>query len=270
MALNNPPPRPAIDPTIDPRNRQPVQGGGGGQQATGASSPQYPSDRDLSFDFDMGSRGFNLPGRNPQAFQTPTMGLRRATNAPDMSYAQSPGIAAANQRVGGNLLAQDPALASAMAAMQANILPGIQNQAAQAGLHRSTTPLNIYAKAQAQQLTPLIQDAFGREQHAQDRAYGATEEELGRRERADVRFSEAQDRLTERLLGLDQQSFGQEQSALESMFRGGASRRDIGQARNDSYYNNFLRLFDQSQAGTTGLFGSMLPGALGSRVSSSK
>lgn len=60
-------------------------------------------------------------------------------------------------------LATSPSLAAAQQAFERNIQPGIENQAATAGLGRSTALTNSLASAEAQYMLPLVQEELGRE-----------------------------------------------------------------------------------------------------------
>jgi hypothetical protein len=210
------------------------------------------------------------PSANPNALQTPTMGIAQGTHGPDTPFQQSPGIQAGYGRVGANAIYGDPAVQAALADFQQNIQPGIQQQSSLMGLGRSSTPINAIARAQAGMLQPLYTDAMAREQHTQDRGYGATEEEMGRRERGTVREAEAQERNVDRLMGYDQTQWNQMRGGLEDMFRGGASRRDIRQAGSDAYMDNFQRLFGSAENAQMGILGMLSPASVGSMTRSSK
>jgi hypothetical protein len=182
------------------------------------------------------------------------------------AFGQSPGIQAGYQRVSGQQIAQDPAIGAALNNFNLNVAPGIQNQAGMAGLGDSSALTNAMARAQASMMTPLYQDAFAREQHTQDRGYGATEEELARRERSANNAAQAQQGLVDRLMGLSTQRQGQQQSAIGTAMDVGGQFRDIGQQRNNASYQDFLRQQALGEQSAFVPFGQTVPSALGSRT----
>lgn len=211
-------------------------------------------------------------------------------------FGQSPGIGAAYQsvngqpavnagyaRVSGQGIADDPAIAQALANFRQSVAPGIQNDAAMAGLGNSSAMVNALSQTQGQMLEPLYQDAFAREQHTQDRGYGAmeneasrqqhvqdrgygaTEEELARRERSYVRGAEAQQGATDRLMQMSQMQNQRQGGAIGTLAQLGGTERGVEQQGNESAYNDMLRRQALSEAALYQPFGGMLPSAFGSR-----
>jgi hypothetical protein len=182
----------------------------------------------------------------------------------------SPGLMAAGQRVGADSITGDPAVQAALADYQTNTLPGLQNQAALMGLGRSSSALGMQARAQAAMLTPLYQDAMAREQHRQDRFTGAAEEELGRRERSDVRGSEAQQNMIGQLLNLANMGQNRQQVGIQNLMQGGGLVRDIQQQQLDAEQQDFLRRQGLSEQAVGMPFGGLAGAGLGSVSRSSK
>src|SRR5262249_25064395 len=108
-------------------------------------------------------------------------------------------------------------------------------------------------------------NAFGREQQRLAQGYGATEEELARRERSDVRGSEANQNAISQLLGLSQMNNTRQGNAIDQLAQLGATERGVAQQGNESAYNELLRRQALAESATYQPFGSAMPSALGSR-----
>jgi hypothetical protein len=81
-------------------------------------------------------------------------------------------------KVTGENLATDPALKAAQARFAQTQLPLIQNQAAMAGLGRSSALTNAIAHGNAASSVPFIQDALAREERGIDRNIGTTNQAI--------------------------------------------------------------------------------------------
>lgn len=184
-------------------------------------------------------------------------------------FGQSPGIQAGYQRVSGEGIQNDPAIAAAQRDFMKRVAPGIQNSAGLAGLGNSTAMVDALADAQAGMMTPLYQDAFAREQHALDRGFGSVESELDRRERAGVRRAEGVESSIDRLLALSNMYSGRQAQGIDMLSGLGGTQRGIEQQGNESSYNDFLRQQALSESALYQPFGGMLPSAFGSRQTSS-
>lgn len=259
MDVNNIGPRQQTPQTIPPGNRPPADndprtGTPGGPPAFGGPPPT--DDRSQMIGVTGG------PGRTVVADMNAANHQGTTGETP---FNQSPGMQAGYARVSGQQIADDPAIAAAMADFQRTVQPGIQNQAALAGLGNSNAMVNSIGQAQGSMLTPLYQDAFAREQHTQDRGYGATEEELARRERANVRRSEANTSAIDRLMAMSQMQTGRRAGASDAALQAGGTFRGYQQAGNESSYNDMLRRQALSESALYTPFGGMLPSAFGSR-----
>jgi hypothetical protein len=185
------------------------------------------------------------------------------------------GIMAGYERVQGQDIVNDPAIAAVIANFGRNVRPGIQNSAALAGLGNSSAMVDSLADAQANMLLPLYQDAFAREQHALDRGFqgtesflnrrlGATEEELGRRERSSVRQAEALERTIPMLLSLGDRQTGRLQTGIGTAMEAGGVQRGIEDARNRSAYDDFIRRQGLGEQAVFGPLGQTIPSSFGS------
>lgn len=209
---------------------------------------------------------YDSPGALTDASQFLAQGPQTTGDTP---FYQSPGIQAAYQRVSGTDVANDPAVAAVMRDFEMNIRPGIENSAGLAGLGGTSSLQNAMARSEASMMTPLYQQALQREQDRLQLGYGATEEELGRRERASGRAAEAQQSLVDRLMGLSGQQYGQQQGAISTAADLGGQFRGIGQDRNDAAYQDMLRQQALAEQSLFLPFGQAAPSALGSRTISS-
>jgi len=179
-------------------------------------------------------------------------------------FGQSPGITAAGQRIQGSDITGDPAIAAALAEFQRSVQPGIQNQAALAGLGNSSAMTNSLGQAQASMMLPLYMDAFQREGHRLDNTLGATESELSRRERSDVRQSETHNAMIDRLMQLQQMGYGQQSDAARQQLEAGGVQRDVVNEGYGAEQEDFLRTQGLSENALYQPFGGTLPAGLGS------
>jgi hypothetical protein len=185
-------------------------------------------------------------------------------------FGQSPGVLGGYARVSGDAVRNDPAVAAALDEFQKLTLPGIQNEYTLSGLGRSTAVPSAISLGQASMLTPLMQDALGREQHRLDRGYGATEEELGRRERSSVRRADATSQRIGQLMGLSAQQYGQRQGAIQTGLQAGGTQRGVAQQGLSNQYTDFLRRQGLSEQALYAPFGSTGTAGIGSMVRQAK
>jgi len=162
----------------------------------------------------------------------------------------------------GNLEVADPAVRAQLEAFRLGVQPGMQNEYGLMGLGRSTALPAQMALAQSQMLTPLLQDALGREERGIERSYGATESELSRRERSSTRRADATAQQIQMLMGLGGAQTGRLQGAVGTGLQAGGVQRGVAQQGMDARYEDFLRrqglseqaLYPQfQQTGTAGL-----------------
>jgi len=179
-------------------------------------------------------------------------------------FGQSPGIQAAEQRVQGVDIMNDPAVASALKNFEQIGSQPIKNEAALAGLGNSSALTNSLGQAESSMMTPLYLDAINREQQRLQGVTGATESELDRRERSNVRQSEANQNSINQLLALQGQNFGQQLQGSQAQLQAGGIQRGVEQQGNENAYNDFLRQQALSENALEGPFGGMLPSAFGS------
>jgi hypothetical protein len=236
-----------------------------------AKPPFYPNPRP-------GDPGYN-PGTVPP-YDPRSIGM---TGGPNMSslqdlqgqmlnggltgatpFGQSPGIQAAQQRVQGVDIMNDPAVASALKNFEQIGSQPIKNEAALAGLGNSSALTNSLGQAESSMMTPLYLDAINREQQRLQGVTGATESELDRRERSNVRQSEANQNSINQLLALQGQNFGQQLQGSQAQLQAGGIQRGVEQQGNENAYNDFLRQQALSENALEGPFGGMLPSAFGS------
>lgn len=181
-------------------------------------------------------------------------------------FNQSPGLQIAGQRISGQSIVDDPAIAAALANFRQNVQPGIENQATLAGLGRSTALTNALATSQAQMLAPMYESAFGREGDRINRLGGAAENELGRRERSSVRSAEANQNSINQLMSLSEMLYGRRQGTQQAAMAAGQTERGIRQAGLDAQNQDYLRRQALSEQGLFTPFGQMMPSAIGSRT----
>jgi len=236
-----------------------------------AKPPFYPNPRP-------GDPGYN-PGTVPP-YDPRSIGM---TGGPNMSslqdlqgqmlnggltgatpFGQSPGIQAAGQRVQGVDIMNDPAVASALKNFEQIGSQPIKNEAALAGLGNSSALTNSLGQAESSMMTPLYLDAINREQQRLQGVTGATESELDRRERSNVRQSEANQNSINQLLALQGQNFGQQLQGSQAQLQAGGIQRGVEQQGNENAYQDFLRQQALSENALQGPFGGMLPSAMGS------
>lgn len=183
---------------------------------------------------------------------------------------QSPGILSASQDVVGSNVANNPAVAAAVNDFNLNTAPTIENQMALSGLGRTSATANALARAQAQMLTPLYQQALDLENQRLGRQSGAVESELGRRDAAQQREAQALQTQASMLLGYGQTQTDRLNSAIQTAMANGATERDIRQQYGDAAYNDFMRRQALSEESTFGPFGNTIGSMFGSTVRQSK
>lgn len=178
----------------------------------------------------------------------------------------------AKEQVTGKNLASDPAIAQARAAFSSAMLPMIQNQAAQAGLGRSTALTNAAAAQQAQTLLPLLQGGLAREERGIDRrhadATGRANALFGR-DMARAGALEQRGRGDQGMMAnvanfrknVGDTRFNRKLSQIGALQQQGANLRGIRQSRMDSRFNDLMRRFgayEQSLQGPLGMIGGMM------------
>lgn len=118
-----------------------------------------------------------------------------------------------NQKVTGENIQSDPAFIAAQKAFTQSQLPLIQNQAALAGLGRSSAMTNAVAHGNAQAMLPMIQDALGREERGIGRQLSSTQQGIGN------------------LMNVGQANLGQNAQATNAFLQGaGQEASNLGQA----------------------------------------
>jgi hypothetical protein len=153
------------------------------------------------------------------------------------------------RKVTGEGMTDDPAYAAAIRAYDQAMRPIVENQAALAGLGRSTALTNAAAAGQAQYIMPTVQDFLGRQERGIDRELGA----LGQQFQG---YTGLGDRATDRL-----------RTAIGTGMEVGGIGRGMTQDWADSQYNDWLRraaLFEQAIGGPLG----MVPSTIGSTATS--
>lgn len=117
------------------------------------------------------------------------------------------------KQVTGANIQSDPAYQAAQKAFAQSQLPLIQNQAARAGLGRSSAMTNAIAHGNAQAMLPMIQDALGREERGIGRQLSSQQQGIGN------------------LMNAGQQVLGQNAQGAQSYFTGaGQEAARLGQA----------------------------------------
>lgn len=253
--VTTPPPAPSVVPWRPPPN----------------SNPRYPgpgegipgTNIDLTKQTNAGSYGGPEWQQGLAAVGGPAASGNLSAATP---FDQSPGILGGYAGVNGNAVRNDPAVEAANQEFNRLVAPELINQYTLSGLGRSSALPTALSLGQASMLTPLMQDALAREQHRLDRGYGATEEELARRERSSVRRYEATLQQAQGLQGLGQGVWNQRQGAIDTGIQAGGVERGVAQNQLTSAYNDFLRRQGLAETSTMGPFGQLLPGAFGSRT----
>jgi hypothetical protein len=170
----------------------------------------------------------------------------------------------------GNLEVADPAVRAQLEAFRLGVQPGMQNEYGLMGLGRSTALPAQMALAQSQMLTPLLQDALGREERGIERSYGATESELSRRERSSTRRADATAQQIQMLMGLGGAQTGRLQGAVGTGLQAGGVQRGVAQQGYDARYEDFLRRQGLSEQALYSPFGQTGSSGIGSIVRQSK
>jgi len=193
----------------------------------------------------------------------------------------------AKQRVTGETIAEDPAIDAAMKMYESALMPIVQNQAALAGLGRSTALTNAIGASQAQTLLPEITKAQEREERGIDRQMQAEMEKVGG-------ILGMEDLRTKRLMGrlgtlgdVNKQLFDQIATAAggfenlgqrvadfrsgkyKDIFEMSGALRGVEQEQLDAVYNEFLRKAGLWESAIGGPFG-ILPSTIGTRISGKK
>lgn len=189
----------------------------------------------------------------------------------------------AAKRVTGETIAEDPAVDAAMKMYESAMMPIVQNQAALAGLGRSTALTNAIASSQAQTLLPEVTKAQEREERGIDRQMQAELEKVGG-------ILGMEDLRTKRLMGrlgtlgdVNKQLFDQIATAAggfqdlgslmtefkrgkyKDIFEMAGTLRGVEQEQLDAELNEFLRkagLWESAMGGPLGI----LPSSIGSRL----
>jgi hypothetical protein len=191
--------------------------------------------------------GGNLPGQFGQA-----EGLNKRLGA------------LGNKQVTGANIQSDPAYLAAQKAFTQSQLPLIQNQAALAGLGRSSAMTNAVAHGNAQAMLPMIQDALGREERGIGRQISTTQQgignlmnvgqaNLGQNNQAMNAYLQGAGQEANQLsqaasgsAGLAGQEFGQASSQMQALQNVGNQARGVEQEQLDAPYNEQQRLWGEA------------------------
>lgn len=183
----------------------------------------------------------------------------------------------AKEQVTGKNLGSDPAIAEAKNQFSLAMTPMIQNQAALAGLGRSTAMTNALASQQAQTLLPLIQGGLQREERGIDRRYadatGRANQLFGMDMSRGQALGQGGAQRSSQLmqgggmrLNLADTMFNRGQTQAGGLAQQGAALRGVRQEGQDAKFNDLMRRF-AAYEGSIGGPMSMLGGMMGSKTS---
>lgn len=208
-----------------------------------------------------GGRAENL-AEKAVAQQTAQQNVKGAT-----PFMDTPGMQIAGNRISGQGVADDPAVAAAMADFQKRVAPGIQNRATMSGLGRSNAALNAVTEAQGQMLAPMYESAFGREQQRLSNLNTAAENELGRGERSAARVADANQNQTKMLMDMSNTMWNRQQTTGQNVMGAGGQFRDIAQEGFSAEINDFLRQQALGEQAVYAPFGGLASAGMGSKSS---
>ena len=198
----------------------------------------------------------------------------------------------AGQRITGDTIASDPALAASRRNFEIYNRPMLQNAASRMGLGRSSTSANAQGLARANADVPFIQSALDREgqrKGAQMSALGTgIQTAMGQGGAALSAEQQRRGQLLQSLMGagsqeasnlataasgqagLGAQAFGQGMQASQNLYNQGSDLRAQEQQRLDAPYEEQQRLWAEalnSMYGPLGMVGSMIGGSASSSQS---
>ena len=176
------------------------------------------------------------------------------------------------EQVTGKNLGQDPAIAQARSIFSSSMLPMIQNQAAMAGLGKSSALTNAASAGQAQYMLPLIQGGLGREERGIDRRYSDAfsrsnalfGKDMSRAGALQQRGRGDQANLMQGAgfrQGLGGDFYNRAVGQMNALQQQGSNLRGIRQDRNDSRYNDVMRrmgAYENALQGPLGMVGGMM------------